>query len=252
VRWEARATRRFERDCLPNVDAVIAISRLDAEAFFDLAGIDSVVVPPWLEPRIPRVEVTTAPALIYVGTPDWLPNAYGLDWFCRKVWPLVREQMPETTLTIAGGGRPGAADGGDRMHPEWRVPGIKASGFVKDLEPLYCRALAFIAPVLGGSGVRMKLLEAFSAGLPAVTTSDGAAGLDVAHGRELLIADTACAFADNVVQLLRDADLREGLRRRGRAFLSANHSRAGSRAQLARALGVSLQAEAPRIAMAGS
>jgi glycosyltransferase involved in cell wall biosynthesis len=189
VKWEARAMRRFEARVLREVDAVIAISQSDAETLRALSGVRAAVVPPFVDPRPARIERPGARGLAYIGLLAWQPNALGLDWFCRDVWPLVRELVPDATLTIAGPGLRKRDDGSLVVPEEWNRPGIRTVGFVDDLEDLYGATLAMIAPVLGGSGVRMKLLEAMSAGMPVVTTRDGAAGLDLQDGRELLIAD---------------------------------------------------------------
>jgi polysaccharide biosynthesis protein PslH len=238
VRWEARSVKRYEARIMPKMDAVIAISQTDARAFKALSGVDAVTIPPFVEPRTHRVEAVSAPALVYVGVLAWQPNVQGLDWFCRDVWPLVLNALPDATLTIAGGGLPKDAAGAPIMPEHWRLKGITAVGFVEDLEQVYRNANGLVAPVIGGSGVRMKLLEAFSAGMPTVTTTDGAAGLDVTDGREILIADSPADFAARIVRLLGDAALREQMRKGGYAYLAANHSAVVGRARLSRALGL--------------
>ncbi|MCC7053603.1 MAG: glycosyltransferase [Gemmatimonadaceae bacterium] len=238
VRWEARSVRAYEARILRRMDAVIAISQLDAQAFRSLAGVEAIVIPPFIEPRAPRTERVDTPSLVYVGVLGWQPNVQGLDWFCREVWPLVRAQVPDATLDIAGGGLPRDEHGAPVMPPHWRLPGIRALGFVEDLDTVYRTTIGLVAPVIGGSGVRMKLLEAFSAGMPTVTTTDGAAGLHVTDGTELLVADAPAAFAERVVRLLRDRDLRDRLRRSGHAYLTANHSAVVGRTRLAAALGL--------------
>jgi glycosyltransferase involved in cell wall biosynthesis len=82
----------------------------------------------------------------------------------------------------------------------------------------------------------MKLLESMRAGMPTVTTTDGAAGLDVKDGREMLIADDPARFAQGVVRLLNDAALRGRLRAGGYAYLESHHSLAVARARLEQAL----------------
>lgn len=238
ARIEAYATRRFEARAMREVDAVIAISSPDARAFRALAGRDAIVVPTFIEPKAPRSETTSKPALAYVGQLAWQPNALGLDWFCEEVWPLVRARLPEATLSIAGGGLPKDAAGKPTLPPLWRKPGVTALGFVDDLESVYRETLALVAPIRGGSGVRMKLLESMSAGMPSVTTTDGALGLDVEDGRELLIADDAPGFADRVVRVLSDARLRATLRDASADYLRAHHSAAAGRARMLEALGV--------------
>jgi glycosyltransferase involved in cell wall biosynthesis len=236
IQWEAQTMRRFEQAAMRQVDGVIAISRADADNLRALSGVESVVVPPFIEPGPPRTETTTAPALGYIGHLGWQPNALGLDWFCRDIWPLVRQRMPGATLTIAGPGLRKGPDGKLLVPPGWVQPGITTAGFVDDLQDIYKATLAMVAPVIGGSGVRMKLLETMRAGMPTVTTTDGAAGLGVAHGREVLVADAAAAFADGIVRVLTDADLRAGMRRAGYEFLARHHSREAAQERVDRML----------------
>jgi glycosyltransferase involved in cell wall biosynthesis len=238
ARLEALTLRRFEKQALRDVDAVIAISRADAAGLRELAGVEAVVVPPFVEPRAPRVESTQAPALGYIGHLGWQPNTYGLDWFCRDVWPLVRQRVPDATLAIAGPGLRKRADGSLIVPSTWSQPGITTIGFVDDLEDVYQAILGLVAPVLGGSGVRMKLLEAMRAGMATVTTTDGAAGLDVTGGREVLIADDPTDFAVSVARLLSDTSLRDQLRQGGYAWLGAHHSQAVVRRTMEQAIAI--------------
>ncbi len=240
VRLEAHALRRFERRSLRRADSVVAISDADAEGLRGLAGVESVVVRPFIEPSEPRVETVKAPSLGYIGHLRWQPNVFGLDWFCREVWPLIRQRVPEATLTIAGTGLLKKPDGTLDIPSEWVKPGITTIGFVDSLEEVYRGAIGMVAPVVGGSGVRMKLLETMSAGMPTVTTADGAAGLGVAHEREVLIADAPADFADCVARLLADAGLRERLRRGGYEFIAARHSELVARVTLERSLAAAL------------
>jgi glycosyltransferase involved in cell wall biosynthesis len=235
---EAAALRRYEKKVLRRVDSVIAISDTDARELRAFSGVDAVVIPPVCEPTEARSEVTTAPRLSYLGHLAWQPNVYGLDWFCREVWHLLREKVPDVALTIAGSGlkREGGAV---VVPPTWNLPGITTVGFVESLDQLFRDSIVMVAPIVGGSGVRMKLLEALSAGMPTVTTTDGAAGLDVADEREVLIADDPRAFADKVARALGDAALRARLRTNGYEFLRKRHSAPVARKSLERALGVS-------------
>ena len=224
VRGEALALRRFERRLLRAVDSVIAISDADAEGLAELSGVSPVVVRPFVEPGRPRVEAAAGPHLGYIGHLGWQPNTLGLDWFCREVWPLLRQRVPAATLTIAGPGLPKGPDGALAVPRAWCQPGVRTVGFVESLQDIYGATLGMVAPVVGGSGVRMKLLETMSAGMATVTTPDGAAGLGVTHGREVLIAGEPAAFVESVVRVLSDASLRARLREAGYAFLAERHS----------------------------
>jgi glycosyltransferase involved in cell wall biosynthesis len=234
---EHRVARRYEQRALRSVDAVVAISNEDASRFATLAGIRAHVVPVVM-PLMPNARShVEQPHFCYVGNLRWHPNVAGLDWFCRDVWPLVRRRFPEATLVIAGVGLP-TEHGRPIVPEEWRVPGVETVGYLEDLEPLYVRSLAMLAPVFGGSGVRLKLLEGFRAGMPLITTPDGVSGLPVADGKELLVGATARAFADRVARIVDDRALRARLRAQGYAYLERRHSLAAAQGAMRAALGL--------------
>jgi glycosyltransferase involved in cell wall biosynthesis len=174
---------------------------------------------------------------VYVGSLAWHPNVQGLDWFCRDVWPILRERAPELTLNIIGSGLP-LAEGKPVVPQAWRARGIVTHGFVADLAPFEARAAAMIAPISGGSGVRIKLLEGFRAGLPVITTRAGAAGLPLETDRELLIADDPRVFAEETLSVVRDPARATRLRDAAYTYLDAHHSIAVAQQAMRRALGI--------------
>jgi glycosyltransferase involved in cell wall biosynthesis len=234
---EHELAQRFEQETLASVDATVAISAADARAFTAMSGKPAELVPQVVRfTRRPYAPVSP-PQLLYVGSLGWHPNVQGLDWFCRDVWPLLRERAPELTLNIVGSGLP--LQHGQPVVPEaWRAPGIITHGFVADLAPFEARAAAMIAPISGGSGVRIKLLEGFRAGLPVVTTTAGAAGLPLETDRELLIGDDPRVFADSTLALVRDPERATRLREAAYTYLDANHSVAVAQQAMRRALGL--------------
>jgi polysaccharide biosynthesis protein PslH len=220
---EWRAARRFEREALLSVDGAGAISRVDADAYRDLAGIEAVTVPQ-VVPFVRRAPTTAlGPRLCYVGSLSWEPNVRGLDWFCVKVWPRVRQRLPDATFEIAGNGLRVDATGIPRVPPAWQTPGVTILGFVPDLGPLYERSAAMVAPILGGSGIRIKLLEAFRFGMPVVTTPDGASGLPIVPGREAIVESDPERFAERVVRVASSQDEQARLREAGYAFLERHN-----------------------------
>ncbi|MBX3225873.1 MAG: glycosyltransferase [Labilithrix sp.] len=225
ARAEHRAAAAFEKHVLRTVDAVVAISNEDAKVFADFVpSVRAHVVPVVMTFDEKQRPHPGRPHFCYVGSLRWKPNVLGLDWFCQKVWPLVRARVPNATFEIAGVGlKPD--DNGKLPIPEtWRAPGIETVGFLEDLEPLYARSLGMIAPITGGSGVRMKLLEGFRAGLSVVTTPDGAFGLPLTDGKEALITQDPAAFAERVARIVDDGDLRARLVQAGYDFLETHHS----------------------------
>ena len=249
--FEHAAAARFEAETLAAVDAVVAISQLDADALTALTLrhtgklVRPQVVPQVVQSTEPRRPPAAEPRLGYVGNLTWHPNALGLSWFCEAVWPRLQQAMPALRLSIAGTGLEVDAQGLPRVPKAWQRPGIEVLGYVAELETLYPRCLGAIAPILGGSGVRIKLLEAFRAGMPVVTTAAGAAGLPITGGVEALIEDEPDRFARAVLLLCRDAALQERLRAGGYAFLRAHHSPQRAAAAMRAALGLSRDAAWP-------
>jgi glycosyltransferase involved in cell wall biosynthesis len=235
---EYRASVRFEKAALKAVHAVVAISNEDAKHFDGLAGIHAHVVPmvlPFERKERPR---PATPNLCYVGNLRWHPNVAGLDWFCRDVWPKIRARVPDATFEIAGVGLDRDASGKQRVPDAWKVPGVTTVGFLEELEPLYQRSLAMLAPVFGGSGVRVKMLEGFRAGMPVVTTPDGAFGLPLADGKEALVAGDPEGFAERVERLVKDEAVRQRVREGGYAYLEQYHSLAVAQDVMRRVLGI--------------
>ena len=235
---EWRVARRYEQDVLRNVDAVGAISESDARGLSELADV---------EPRIVRQIVTVAPRterednaprICYAGKFSWEPNRRGVDWFCREVWPLVRERLPDATLELAGAGLPTDARG-EQIAPEaWRAPGITMLGFVRDIASVYARSTAMIAPLFGAFGISIKMLEAFRHGIPVVTTPDGAWGLDIESGREAYIESDPETFAARVVELATSPETRARLRAAAYAFLEQHHGLASAQAAVRQLVGL--------------
>jgi glycosyltransferase involved in cell wall biosynthesis len=218
---------------------VVAISDADARCFERVAGVRAQVVPVVMQAQRRVRPRPSRPHFCYVGSLRWRPNVAGLDWLCREVWPKVRARLPDATFEIAGVDLEPDAHGVLPVPAAWRVPGVETVGFIADLEPLYARSLALLAPVRGGSGVRIKVLEGFRAGLPVITTPDGASGLPLTDGREALIAGDAEGIAERAVRLAQDDALREGLRDRAYAYLERHHGAAAAQEGLRGALGIS-------------
>jgi glycosyltransferase involved in cell wall biosynthesis len=237
-RLETSAARRFEISALRSVDSVIAISHEDAAKFEAMSGVRPHVVPVVVPVTRTTRPPMNKPHLCYVGSLRWKPNVLGLDWFVKDVWPRIRAKIPEITLEIAGVGLSSDASGRLLVPDAWRAPGIETVGFLADLEPLYQRSTAMIAPIVGGSGVRLKVLEGLRAGLPTITTPDGAAGLPLVDGHEALIASSPDAFAECIERLVRDDELRRRVRENGYAFLETHHGVQTAQHAMRKALGL--------------
>lgn len=146
-----------------------------------------------------QVHVEKRPnSLIFTGSFTYHVNHQAMQWYVREVNPLVQAQIPDVQLSITGD------------HANLPLPpatNVTRTGFVDDIRSWIASSCVSLAPIFMGGGTRLKILEAMALRTPVVATSKGAEGLDVEHGKHLLLADTPEAFAEAVVSLLRDPNL---------------------------------------------
>lgn len=231
-RWRARLEwlrmLRYEARVFRQADRVIVVSGPEAEAVRAVAPCTRVTaVPPGVDmsrlgPRTRRPEPGT---VLFVGHMEHLPNADALAHLYQDIWPRVKASLPGARLRVAG---TGTREELGRICPALAArladdPSVEVLGFVPDLQEVMDRTAAMAAPIRLGSGVRNKIIESLAAGLPVVTTPRGAEGLSVSHGRELLIADTAERFAEELVRVLADSELQARLAEAGRRLVEAEH-----------------------------
>lgn len=157
--------------------------------------------------------------ILFCGSLDYYPNEEGLIWFYEQVFPLIKKAIPEVVLTLVG-----ASAKNDRNQKLWDDLSVCVEGSVVSLQTFYYRAAVCIAPLLSGSGTRLKILEAMSFGNPIVSTSIGAEGLKIIPGKHLLIADDPLAFASKVIDLLKDQDLFEKTRFDARELVCSDYT----------------------------
>lgn len=159
--------------------------------------------------NIPPVEKSPG-VLIYNGALTYSANYDAMLYFSREILPSIRTVKPTVTLTISG-----KTEGVD-LSPFAEIDGVRFSGYVSDIRPLVKSAEVCVVPLRIGGGTRLKILEALALGVPVVSTSKGAEGLDLEDGKDILIADTPQAFAQAVVRVMADESLREKLVKQGR------------------------------------
>jgi glycosyltransferase involved in cell wall biosynthesis len=155
--------------------------------------------------------------VLFVGALNRPQNRDALRFFLREVWPFVRGNIQDAEFCVVGGGMD--AD----LREELAVaPGVIAMGFVPEVEPYYASAAVFVAPILTGGGVIVKILDALSAAIPTVTTRYGNEGVKAREGEEILVADTPGEFAAAVTYLLGDELARQSIGEAGRLFVQAH------------------------------
>lgn len=211
---EARKMERYERAAVRRFDHVIAVSEADRTAMAAMAPAERIsVVPTGVDTKAFRPAARrddTEPIVLFLGSMDWEPNIDGVQYFCEAIWPSVRAAVPDAIFQVVGR-NPAASV--RRLASD----GIEIVGTVPSVVEYLHRVAAVVVPLRIGGGTRLKIYEAMSAGKAVVSTTIGAEGLDVTHGRDILIADAPGAFAASVVRLLKDADARRRIEEAARA-----------------------------------
>jgi glycosyltransferase involved in cell wall biosynthesis len=165
-------------------------------------------------------------SMLFVGSFRHLPNQAGLAWFTSEVLPVVCAARPEARLVIVGSDPP-------PPHAFSSLEHIQLHGSVEDIREVLGRYAVFVCPVLSGSGVRVKLLEAFACGIPVVSTRLGAEGLASEDGDVCALADDAGEFAAKILALLADTEAAAAMASRARAEVERNWDMAKVTHQLA-------------------
>jgi polysaccharide biosynthesis protein PslH len=222
LRLETERIKRYEARLIAELDHTMVVIDEDQDAL--LAGVDKAQANA-LRQRFTTIpiavdtaELTPTPRqpnagnILTLGTLSYPPNADGIRWFLNEVFPLIQAQMPDVTLTIVGKDPPRDFLQAAAAQPDT----IEVTGFVPSLDPYMAEAAVLVVPVRAGSGMRVRLLEAFARAMPTVTTTIGLEGITAEHERHLLIADEPADFARQTVWLLQDESLQTRLGENGR------------------------------------
>jgi glycosyltransferase involved in cell wall biosynthesis len=197
--------RRYERQACQQADAVIAVSDEDRQALLDLdPGLCVDIIPNGVDAGFfaPAEMPPRDHAFLFTGTLDFRPNIDAVHWLASDIWPRIRRNLPDATLTLAGRAPVASIR---RLHG---CDGITVAPSPPDIRPYFAQAAVYLVPVRAGGGSRYKLLQAMSMRMGIVSTRLGAEGIDVVDGGQVRLADEPGEFARAAVELVRDAGQR--------------------------------------------
>ncbi len=219
--YEYLRALRFELAVIPAFDAVQVCSAEQGRVLRALLG-DGPSVLHGLRTAIavdsyPFRQAGREPGtILFVGNFRHPPNLEALEFFRERVMPRVREHMPQARLVVAGAGAPA------HLTAVLQGEGDEYLGWVPEIRDVLGRYAVFVAPILSGSGVRVKILEAFASGIAVVSTTLGAEGLCDRDSGMAEIEDRPAAFADAVVALLRNRSRARAIAREARRAVERN------------------------------
>jgi sugar transferase (PEP-CTERM/EpsH1 system associated) len=213
---------QFEKEMCRRFDCVIAVSADDREQMKREYGAQAVFdVPTGVDTEFfrPGGEIEPTPHnIVFTGSMDWLPNEDAIRYFMRDIMPLIKKQLPDSTLTVVGRNPPSSL-----VDMSKEDPSLIVTGRVDDVRPYIEKASAYVVPLRIGGGTRLKIFEAMAMEKAVISTTIGAEGLPLQDGVELLLADEPQAFADAVVRVLTDGSYANELARRAAANVRQNH-----------------------------
>lgn len=198
-------------------DMVLYVTETDQKRFLELIpDLQTEHLPTIAEAGECGPSFANREGILFLGNFENLANRDALDWLLKNVWTKVRQQEPSLNLYIAGFAAP---EGLEARHP-----GVICLGKVDELGPLFARHRVFAAPIRYGTGIITKNMHALAHGLPVVTTSVGAEGMQLLHNTHSLIADTPEDFVSAILRLNRDESLWQKTSIDGRNYIRSKFS----------------------------
>lgn len=206
---EAQILKQKEMEYIQDAEIVFTVCQNDTDYFLDYQKNTYTMLPTYdIKPY--RALLTDTPAVLYIGNLSWKPNVDGMKWFLDKVWPIVKEKCPEASLDIIGSGAD-ISEFSDYSQVNYK-------GYVEDISGIYSEYRVFIVPLFEGSGIRIKILEAFNEDIAVVATTRSCK--TIGHlNNELCMEDDENRFADAVLKLLSDNEFNNKVRHRAKQFM---------------------------------
>ncbi len=210
-----RLLKRYEGDLCRAFDAVLAVSDEDKQALVEAGARPDMTVIPIAIDTDEQAQVMRQPKqphIVHIGTMYWPPNIEGITWFLDEIYPLVKQQVPDVRCTLIGARPPASIT--ERTQTD---SSLTVTGYVPDPLPYLEASSMMVVPLKAGGGMRVKILNALSQGIPMVSTTVGCEGIAVRHGEDILVADEPGAFAAATSRLLTDNALNQQVTQHGRA-----------------------------------
>lgn len=214
---EAERLKRFECWAAEDTDRLILLSEVDKREIENMVGheIPATIIPvavnePSVTTEIRNIKTGEPINILFIGTLTWAPNDEGMIWFLKNILPLIEKNGLNYKLFIVGKNPSEQLKSLARKYKN-----IDITGYVASVDPYYQQCDFMIVPLFFGSGQRVKIIEGLSRGMPIISTSIGAEGLEYSNGENLIIADNEQQFID-ALNVMTDYNTRVRLSKNGR------------------------------------
>lgn len=218
LQFLASRIEKFEKEIINHFDSVVCITESDKKTIADLAykGVLDQI-PAGIIADIKKEDTINNNSIYHIGSMEWMPNCEAMEWFKQNIWPSIIQEKADAEFHMGGKQMPDA-------YLQWQDAQFKVYKEVKNLQEFTQNKSILVVPLRSGSGIRIKTIEAMMAGKAVVSTSFGANGIPLTSAENCLIADTAEEFANAVLKLLKDTELRNRIAENGRQFALAHFS----------------------------
>lgn len=214
----SRTLKKYELKVLNQVDGIATITKKDASFFENYSKKPTVTIPYGvaIEKYTPTYEVKKNPDFFHIGSMNWLPNQEGIQWFLKSSWKQIVAQNPNIRLYLAG-----------RFMPDW-VQNFESEnlinvGEVNDAKKFVAQHNIAIVPLLSGSGIRIKIIEAMASGKTVVTTPIGAEGIAYTENKNIIIAKNEMEFIQSVNTIHDNPEMAEKIGREARKLIELTY-----------------------------
>lgn len=219
LKIQTKRLKEFEKWALNEFHAVISMSSVDLQGIntfiSDKRKVRTFITPIYLDLASYEKRMDTENALAFIGSLDWMPNTEGLKWFLEQVFPLIRAKRGDIIFHIAG---KNAVD--EKLYNQEQVVFHGKVASAQDYIDAYS---IFIVPLLSGSGVRVKILEAFALGKAVVSTTIGIEGIDATPDEDFMLSDDAYLMAEQIIALYDDVSKQKSLGTHAKSFVQQSY-----------------------------
>jgi glycosyltransferase involved in cell wall biosynthesis len=221
--FEWAKCQSFELEACQRADLVLTRSEKDRRFIQSYLPDQSVeILPPWFEGLEQFAYISEKPidqnSLLFLGMMGRIRNAEAALYFYEEIFPLIREKIHQVKFYIVG------SSPGEKIQQLARDKDVIVTGYVKDIGYYYEKCAVFVAPILVGGGIIVKILNAMAAGRPVVTTPFGNEGIEATPDQEICVADSPEEFAEKTIELLTNDNLWHMIAKNGRDFVRGRYN----------------------------
>ena len=219
--------KNYELSHINEYDGIVCITRKDKDFFAANGCSKPMTAIPFGIDFIDDIEYAHEEenSLFHIGSMDWQPNREGIQWFLDEVWQMVNNEMPQARLYLAGRKMP-------QKMLKAKFPNVSVVGEIPDAMYFIATKKINIVPLLSGSGIRVKIIEAMSAGKVVISTSIGAEGINFTDGKDILIANTPQEFVAQIKRCLDNPDFCRTIGNNARQLIREEYSTEKTTAEL--------------------